>query len=161
MAETAGRTSYGRVALKALTKLYPGFTAVDRLDLEVEPGEFLTLLGPSGSGKTTTLMMLAGFTPPTSGDILLDGRSVIALAPERRNMAVVFQSYALFPHMTVAENVAFPLRMRRVGRAETARTRVNRAKIVNTTTRRSGPPPRLWSWRRAASAPTSGARCGM
>ncbi|MBV8912968.1 MAG: ABC transporter ATP-binding protein, partial [Acetobacteraceae bacterium] len=109
MPETTGKRAPGRVALRALTKLYPGFAAVDRLDLEVQPGEFLTLLGPSGSGKTTTLMMVAGFTPPTSGDILLDGRSVTGLAPERRNMGVVFQSYALFPHMTVFENVAFPL----------------------------------------------------
>jgi spermidine/putrescine ABC transporter ATP-binding subunit len=130
MAETSGRSSHGRVALRALTKLYPGFTAVDRLDLDVEPGEFLTLLGPSGSGKTTTLMMLAGFTPPTGGDILVDGRSVVALAPERRNMGVVFQSYALFPHMTVAENVAFPLRMRNVGRAETARKVTDALRLV-------------------------------
>ena len=100
------------LALRALTRRYPNFTAVDGIDLDVASGEFLTLLGPSGSGKTTTLMMIAGFTPPSHGDILLDDRSVVALAPERRNMGVVFQNYALFPHMTVAENVAFPLRMR-------------------------------------------------
>lgn len=116
MPEATGRRLQARVVLRALTKLYPGFTAVDHIDLDVCPGEFLTLLGPSGSGKTTTLMMVAGFTPPTSGDILLDGQSVTALAPERRNMGVVFQSYALFPHMSVFDNVAFPLRMRSMPR---------------------------------------------
>jgi len=107
----------GALTLRRLTKHYPGFVAVDGIDLSVAAGEFLTLLGPSGSGKTTTLMMVAGFTPPTSGDILLNGRSVTGLAPERRNIGVVFQNYALFPHMSVAENVAFPLRMRRRPRA--------------------------------------------
>jgi len=106
------RACGGALALRALTKRYPNFVAVDDIDLDLAAGEFLTLLGPSGSGKTTTLMMIAGFTPPSAGDILLDGRSVTALAPERRNMGVVFQNYALFPHMTVQENVAFPLRMR-------------------------------------------------
>ncbi len=100
------------MALRALTKRYPNFVAVDGINLDVAAGEFLTLLGPSGSGKTTTLMMIAGFTPPSDGNILLDDRSITALAPERRNMGVVFQNYALFPHMTVQENVAFPLRMR-------------------------------------------------
>ena len=106
------RPGAGALVLHTLTKRYPNFVAVDGIDLDLPPGEFLTLLGPSGSGKTTTLMMIAGFTPPTSGDILLDGRSVTALAPERRNIGVVFQNYALFPHMTVQENIAFPLRMR-------------------------------------------------
>jgi len=106
------RAGGGALALRALTKRYPNFVAVDGIDLDLASGEFLTLLGPSGSGKTTTLMMIAGFTPPSAGDILLDGRSVTALAPERRNMGVVFQNYALFPHMTVQENVGFPLRMR-------------------------------------------------
>ena len=107
----------GRLALEELTKHYPGFAAVNRINLAAKAGEFLTLLGPSGSGKTTTLMMVAGFTPPTSGKILLNGVSIGALAPERRNIGVVFQNYALFPHMTVFENVAFPLRMRRQSRA--------------------------------------------
>ena len=108
------------LTLRRLTKHYPGFAAVDEIDLEVAAGEFLTLLGPSGSGKTTTLMMIAGFTPPSSGEILLRDRSIAGLAPERRNIGVVFQNYALFPHMTVAENVAFPLRMRRRPRAAVA-----------------------------------------
>jgi len=89
-----------------------GAAAVRDLDLEVERGEFLTLLGPSGSGKTTTLMMLAGFEAPTRGDIRLDGASLAGRPPHQRNMGVVFQNYALFPHMSVAENLAFPLRVR-------------------------------------------------
>ena len=105
------------LALRALTRRYPNFTAVDGIDLDVASGEFLTLLGPSGSGKSTTLMMVAGFTTPSRGRILLNGNSIGGLAPERRNIGVVFQNYALFPHMTVFENVGFPLRMRRQPRA--------------------------------------------
>jgi putative spermidine/putrescine transport system ATP-binding protein len=103
--------------LSALTKRYGDVTAVDQVDLDVAPGEFVTLLGPSGSGKTTTLMMVAGFTPPTAGDIRIDDRSLTDVPPDRRNIGVVFQSYALFPHMSVADNVAFPLRMRHTPRA--------------------------------------------
>jgi spermidine/putrescine ABC transporter ATP-binding subunit len=108
----------GRLTLTRLTKRYPGTTAVDAINLEVQRGEFLTLLGPSGSGKTTTLMMVAGFTPPSEGEIAIDDRPITGVAPERRNIGVVFQNYALFPHMTVFDNVAFPLRMRRQPRAE-------------------------------------------
>jgi putative spermidine/putrescine transport system ATP-binding protein len=97
--------------------------AVDDLNLHIQAGEFLTLLGPSGSGKTTTLMLLAGFERPTSGHIRLDGKPIEALPPHKRNMGVVFQSYSLFPHMTVAQNVAFPLSVRKVV-ADEARTRV-------------------------------------
>ena len=89
-------------------------------------GEFVTLLGPSGSGKTTTLMMVAGFTAPTEGEIAIDGRPITGMAPEHRNIGVVFQNYALFPHMTVFDNVAFPLKMRRQPSAE-IRARVGRA----------------------------------
>lgn len=103
-------------------KRYPGSNnaAVDDLNLHIEAGEFLTLLGPSGSGKTTTLMLLAGFEAPSSGTIRLDGRSIESLPPHLRNMGVVFQSYSLFPHMTVAENVAFPLSVRKVSAATIA-----------------------------------------
>jgi spermidine/putrescine ABC transporter ATP-binding subunit len=107
----------GQLSLTRLTKRYAGTTAVDAIDLEVGKGEFLTLLGPSGSGKTTTLMMVAGFTPPTHGEIAVDGRPITSMAPEQRNIGVVFQNYALFPHMTVFDNVAFPLKMRRKSRA--------------------------------------------
>ncbi len=89
--------------------------------LDIRSGEFLTLLGPSGSGKTTTLMMIAGFETPTAGDIAIDGNSVVALPPYRRNIGMVFQNYALFPHMTVAENIGFPLKQRGVDRATRAR----------------------------------------
>src|SRR5581483_2438837 len=99
---------------------------VDAIDLEVGSGEFVTLLGPSGSGKTTTLMMVAGFTPPSAGEIAIDDRPITGMAPERRNIGVVFQNYALFPHMTVFDNVAFPLRMRRQSRAS-IRARVEHA----------------------------------
>jgi spermidine/putrescine ABC transporter ATP-binding subunit len=116
----------GRLTLTRLTKRYPSTTAVDAIDLDVRSGEFVTLLGPSGSGKTTTLMMIAGFTPPSEGEIAIDDHSITGMAPERRNIGVVFQNYALFPHMTVFENVAFPLRMRRRPRTE-VRDRVDRA----------------------------------
>ena len=91
---------------------------MDDISLSIERGEFVSLLGPSGSGKTTLLMMLAGFEQPTSGTIDVDGRRIDALPPYKRNMGVVFQSYALFPHMSVRDNVAFPLKMRGVSKAE-------------------------------------------
>ena len=94
----------------------------------VAQGEFLTLLGPSGSGKTTTLMMLAGFEAPTHGTITLDGKRIDSVPPHRRNIGVVFQNYALFPHMTVGENVAFPLKMRRLPRREVDGARAPRAR---------------------------------
>ena len=101
------------IEFRDITKLFDRRQrAVAGLDLSIDQGEFLTLLGPSGSGKTTTLMMLAGFESPTSGDILHRGHSLLGVPPHRRNMGVVFQSYALFPHMTVAGNLAFPLTVR-------------------------------------------------
>lgn len=99
---------------------------VDNLNLEVKEGEFLSMLGPSGSGKTTCLMMLAGFETATSGEIYLDGRPINKLAPQRRNIGMVFQNYALFPHMTVAENLAFPLQVRKISKADIA-VKVKRA----------------------------------
>jgi len=109
------------VRFEDVKKSYDGITfVVTGLNLAVRRGEFLTMLGPSGSGKTTTLMMLGGFERPTLGRILLDGRSVERLPPEKRNIGFVFQNYALFPHMTVAENVAFPLRYRGIRGAEAA-----------------------------------------
>jgi putative spermidine/putrescine transport system ATP-binding protein len=115
------------VELRSVQKTYDGRTRVVRdLDLSVAKGELLTLLGPSGSGKTTILMMLAGFEIPTSGDILLDGRSIARLPPHKRDIGVVFQDYALFPHLTVNENVAFPLAVRGRARGEIT-TRVTRA----------------------------------
>ncbi|MBI3156683.1 MAG: ABC transporter ATP-binding protein [Burkholderiales bacterium] len=105
------------VRFAGVQKTYDGQTLVVRsLDLEIRRGEFLSLLGPSGSGKTTTLMMLAGFESPTAGEILLDGRPITRTPPHKRNFGMVFQNYALFPHMTVADNVAYPLTVRRVAR---------------------------------------------
>jgi spermidine/putrescine transport system ATP-binding protein len=116
----------GRVQLERLTKRYGAAPAVRGIDLEIPPGEFFCLLGPSGCGKTTTLRMIAGFERPSSGRILLDGRDVSGTPPNKRNVNTVFQSYALFSHLTVAENVAFGLRFTRTSREET-RSRVSRA----------------------------------
>jgi putative spermidine/putrescine transport system ATP-binding protein len=110
-----------RVAFDRIEKRYGPVVAVDEVSLDIAPGEFVTLLGPSGSGKTTTLMMLAGFEVPTTGEIFVDGDPIAAVPPYRRNIGMVFQNYALFPHMTVGENIAFPLQMRKMSRAEIAR----------------------------------------
>jgi len=107
-----------RVRVERLIKRFGSLTAVAGASLDVASGEFLALLGPSGCGKTTMLMSIAGFEHPDAGDILLDERSVVALPASRRNIGMVFQRYALFPHMTVAGNIAFPLVMRRLPKAE-------------------------------------------
>ena len=108
----------GSVQLTELVKAYPGVVAVDHLTLEIKEGEFMTFLGASGSGKTTTLSMIAGLTLPTSGEILLNGQDVTFIPPHKRNIGMVFQNYALFPHMTVYENIAFPLKMHKVSKEE-------------------------------------------
>ena len=114
------------VRFVGIGKTYDGVSrVVDDLHLDVERGEFLTLLGPSGSGKTTTLMMLAGFEAPTSGEILLEDEPLSRLPPYRRQIGMVFQNYALFPHMTVAGNIGFPLSVRGIARDEIAK-RVDR-----------------------------------
>jgi spermidine/putrescine transport system ATP-binding protein len=113
MAEEAGV-----VELRGVSKRFGEVTAVAGVDLRVESGEFLTLLGPSGCGKTTVLRMISGFETPTAGSVLLDGRDVTALPPYRRDVNQVFQSYALFPHLSVRGNVEFGLRMKRVPRRE-------------------------------------------
>jgi putative spermidine/putrescine transport system ATP-binding protein len=115
------------VRFVGVSKTYDGRTlAVANLDLDVHAGEFLTLLGPSGSGKTTTLMMLAGFERPTAGKILIDGADVSREPPYRRGIGMVFQDYALFPHMTVLDNVGFPLKVRRTNATDKSE-RVRRA----------------------------------
>ena len=111
------------LVLDKVGKRYGDFVALEPTDLTIKAGEFITLLGPSGSGKTTILMSIAGFVAPSSGRMLLDGRDVTGLPPERRNFGVVFQGYALFPHLTVYDNVAFPLRARGIT-GEAARPKI-------------------------------------
>jgi putative spermidine/putrescine transport system ATP-binding protein len=109
------------VSLRGISKAYGDFTAVDNLSLDVERGELLCLLGPSGCGKTTTLRMVAGFVEPTAGSVYISGQDVTALPPYRRDTGMVFQSYALFPHMTIGANIAFGLENIGVPKAERAR----------------------------------------
>ena len=111
----------GEVQLEALKKTFDDVVAVDRIDVYMPPGEFFTLLGPSGCGKTTTLRLIAGFEQPTSGRILLDGSDVARVPPHKRNVNTVFQSYALFPHLDVAGNVAFGLKYQRLTKNERRR----------------------------------------
>jgi putative spermidine/putrescine transport system ATP-binding protein len=118
MAHSDEGGSKDRVVFEQTNKLFAGTHAVKNLDLRIREGEFFTLLGPSGSGKTTTLRMLAGLEAPTSGSIKVDGRDVTRDVPEKRNIGLVFQNYALFPHMTVTENVGFSLKMRRGKKAD-------------------------------------------
>jgi spermidine/putrescine ABC transporter ATP-binding subunit len=112
MTEAAQKTGK-RVSLQGITKLFGDFAAVSDIHFTVQAGEFCTLLGPSGSGKTTILKMIAGFEKPTRGTLSIDDRDVSSVSVSKRNIGMVFQNYALFPHMTVASNIAFPLEMRR------------------------------------------------
>jgi spermidine/putrescine transport system ATP-binding protein len=114
------------IVIDAVTKLFGDFCAVDDVSFSIRDGEFFTMLGPSGCGKTTTLRMIAGFEEPTDGRILLQGRDVTFLPPARRNVNMVFQAYALFPHMTVWDNIAFGLQIKKVSRDET-KSRVEEA----------------------------------
>ena len=106
------------IEIAGLRKNYGSLSVLDDISVSIKAAEFLTLLGPSGSGKTTLLMTIAGFVRPNSGSIKVDGREIVTLAPHKRNIGMVFQNYALFPHMSVGENVAYPLKLRGVGRAE-------------------------------------------
>lgn len=108
----------GQVVIRDVSKSYGAFTALNKVSLDIEPGEFVTLLGPSGSGKTTLLNVLAGFTRPDSGSVKLDGTEFLTLPPHKRDLGMVFQSYALFPHMSVLRNVGYPLRLRKVAKSE-------------------------------------------
>ncbi len=114
------------VELRGLSKRFGGFVALERLDLAIADGEFLVLLGPSGCGKSTTMRLVAGLEEPTGGEILIDGRDVVDVPARDRDLAMVFQNYALYPHMTVAENIGYPLKIARVPRTERAE-RVRRA----------------------------------
>src|SRR5258705_395928 len=123
------------VDLRGLSKHYGDFYAVREVSLHIADGEFLVLLGPSGCGKTTTLRMIAGFIEPSAGHVRLAGQDVTLLPPWKRNAGMVFQSYALFPHLTVAQNVAFGLEMRKLARADIAR----RVEETFALVRRGGP----------------------
>jgi ABC-type Fe3+/spermidine/putrescine transport system ATPase subunit len=118
-----------KLAITGLSKRYGSFVALAPTDLQVAQGEFLTLLGPSGSGKTTLLSLIAGLAVPDEGQLLINGQDVTYGAPYERDIGMVFQNYALFPHMTIAENIAFPLKMRKVARP-----------------RRPSARSRRWSW---------------
>jgi spermidine/putrescine transport system ATP-binding protein len=131
------------VVLHGVTKRFDGFVAVDDLSLELGRGEFFTLLGPSGCGKTTTLRMIAGFERPSEGEIRIEGEDVAALPPHKRPTNTVFQSYALFPHLSVEANVAFGLRRKRVGKDEIAERVATELKRVGLATEANRRPSQL------------------
>jgi len=132
------------VRFAGVQKTYDGLSLVVRsLDLDIQRGEFLSLLGPSGSGKTTTLMMLAGFESPTAGEILLDGAPITRTPPHKRNFGMVFQNYALFPHLTVGDNVAYPLTVRKLPQAEIAQRVAKALAMVQLTGRETRYPAQL------------------
>jgi putative spermidine/putrescine transport system ATP-binding protein len=119
-----------KLSISGLTKRYGSFTALAPTDLEVAEGEFLTLLGPSGSGKTTLLSLIAGLAVPDGGRLLIAGRDATYAAPYERDIGMVFQNYALFPHMSIAENIAFPLKMRKVDGATATRRAMEALELV-------------------------------
>ncbi len=121
------------IRIEGLTKRFGDVTAVDALDLEIGAGEFVSILGPSGCGKTTLLRMLAGLEQPSGGTIAIAGRTVNELPPAKRDIAMVFQTYALYPHMTVAKNIEYPLRKRRVAAAERKRLVAEAAELLELT----------------------------
>ena len=110
----------GEIFVDAVTKRFDDVTAVDAVSIQIPGGEFFSMLGPSGCGKTTTLRMIAGFEMPDEGRIVLQGRDVTSVPPAKRNVNMVFQAYGLFPHMTVAENIAFGPKIKKLSKAETA-----------------------------------------
>ncbi|GAA3960682.1 ABC transporter ATP-binding protein [Actinomadura viridis] len=121
LVEGEPRAAFGHVRMEGVSRRFGGAVALDRIDLRIEGGEFLALLGPSGCGKSTALNCLAGLLPLSDGEIWLDDERIDGLPPERRDFGMVFQNYALFPHLPVRKNVAFGLSVRRVGKAEIAR----------------------------------------
>jgi spermidine/putrescine ABC transporter ATP-binding subunit len=131
------------VVLRGVTKRFGDLVAVDHIDLEVHPGEFLALLGPSGCGKTTTLRMIAGFDEPTEGEIEIGGRSAVGIPPNKRDVNTVFQAYALFPHLTVLDNVAYGLKQRKVGKEDRYRQAQEALELVHLTGREQAKPAQL------------------
>ncbi|HSL55201.1 MAG TPA: ABC transporter ATP-binding protein, partial [Pyrinomonadaceae bacterium] len=118
------------IEFRNVTKTFGGASVVEDLSLEIRDGEFIVLLGPSGCGKTTTLRMLAGLETTTSGDILIDGERINDVPTQHRDLAMVFQSYALYPHMTIAENIGYPLRVRKIEKTERAKRVQRVAKML-------------------------------
>ena len=139
------------VRLVDVVKRFGDMVAVDHIDLDVQDGEFFSLLGPSGCGKTTTLRMIGGFEEPTSGLIELQGEDVTWLPPYKRNVNTVFQNYALFPHLTIYDNVAFGLRRKGVQDAEVKRRVTEMLELVELPASSAASPPRSRAARRSAS----------
>jgi spermidine/putrescine ABC transporter ATP-binding subunit len=131
------------VALSGVTKRFEDLVAIDNVNLEVRNGEFLALLGPSGCGKTTTLRMIAGFEDPTEGEILIDGASVVGVPPHKRQVNTVFQQYALFPHLSVLDNVAYGLKQRGMGKRERRAEAVRMLRAVHLQGREGARPEQL------------------
>ena len=149
-----------QVSIEGLTKVYPGADApsVDNLTLDIESGDLAALLGPSGCGKTTTMKMIAGLLPPTSGNVSFDGRSVLNDKPENRGVVMVFQNYLLFPYMNVADNIGFGLKMRKVPKPEIARRVAEMLELVDCRTSVRAAPGSSrgassngWRWRAPSS----------
>lgn len=131
------------VRLEGITKAYGDHVIIPPLSLSIHDGEFLTLLGPSGCGKTTLLRMLAGLDTPTKGKIILDGQDITNLPPYKRDVNMVFQNYALFPHMTAEENIGFGLRMKGVGKEEAAKRTQKLLKLIRLEDLRSRYPAQM------------------
>ena len=143
VARHSGEGGTPDVVLRGVTKRFGDLVAVDDIDLEVHPGEFLALLGPSGCGKTTTLRMIAGFDEPSAGEIEIGGRSAVGIPPNRRDVNTVFQAYALFPHLSVLDNVAYGLKQRKVAKEERYRQANEALELVRLTGRETAKPAQL------------------
>ncbi|RME15986.1 MAG: ABC transporter ATP-binding protein, partial [Alphaproteobacteria bacterium] len=123
----------GEIRLEKVTKSFGNVTVIPPLDLTIEDGEFVVFVGPSGCGKSTLLRLIAGLEDVTSGKVLIDGKDATAIPPAKRGLAMVFQSYALYPHMSVRKNIAFPLRMAGLDKAEQERRVKQAAEVLNLT----------------------------
>ena len=152
------------LSLQNLVKQFPArggsgeVTAVNSINLDIEQGEFVTLLGPSGCGKTTTLRLIAGFEFPTSGEIILDGSDVAPLPPDKREMSMVFQSYAIFPHLSVFENISYGLKIRKLPKDDIKRRVSQSLELTELTGLENRAPNQLSGGQQQRVAP--GARAG-